>query len=310
MAINPRYPLDEEEKKAISGFWSAELDLDDGHEMKSIYLGSNGNLVVSSPSSTSSVRGSWKASSHGRHSRISIRMVFGSLVLSGYGERNVTSEDGGLRCIVIGGVVQEGMLEPCCVGKFSMRLSLPDVDENELVALDTRHKIRVAARPASPSKFQLNTFVGRWRLLIQFDDNSEPEFSTVTLNANRKFNSEETKSGVCLGGHWGVWDKDFWMRGGEFRKAARRGVATLGTHIWLEIDRNSCKRASHMSAEDVSMWGEPSLETMEEELKAKAPDGGSSDSVSGRIYFGAFGTVGSAVQGGRFSLIRESSLIR
>lgn len=312
--MTAEFPLETEEREAIAGIWSANLDLGDGYTRMTFALSSSGKLTATSPDS--SMRGSWEAGARRGRSDISMRLFFGPWVLTGHGERRndaantETNGKVGLRCKAIDGVVLEGILEPCCVGKFNLTLALPYANDEQLAVLDKRHKTKVAKRRAPPYKFNLTSFIGRWKLLIMFEDSDEPTYSSIVLSANRTFVSDTSGSGMCLAGKWGVWDEEAWMQGGEARKLAHRSIALVGTHLWLEFSRTACKGISqpNWQQEDISMWGQPTLESPEAELRAKQPGGGSSDLVQGRIYFGAFGTVGSPVQGGRFSLVRATNV--
>jgi hypothetical protein len=170
-------------------------------------------------------------------------------------------------------------------------------------------------------------FVGRWRLLLAFDDVEMPKLFRVELLADHKFatvdvsadsaDSTDSTDGAngaptrpMLGGSWGLYDTS--MTSDTQRKEAADGFGRcqLGTHFFMRVDRLRCTSTLRGLAdtgifEDFSLWGKPEVGTSPlAELAARSEAGGTSDELSGRIYFGVSLDREYFVCG-RFSLLRE-----
>ena len=113
-----------------------------------------------------------------------------------------------------------------------------------------------------------------------------------------------------LGGSWGVWDGSLRHDKQRARAAASRGMASLGTHFFMRVERERCTSTLRGLAnlpvhESFSLWGKPTIGSAQAELDARSAAGGSTDLVTGHCYFGT-----SADREwytcGRFSLLRDT----
>ena len=187
-------PLDFEELQALSGTWSAHLDLEDDAagrmqqslgqvdangvrcmnlhlEARALELGGGHRTPLHTTDETVSAAANlaWEASEVGTSpdarrrptasSRVEVRLVMGPWVLEGTGER------AGLRCGALRGRVLRGADEEF-MGSFELLPSLPAVAEAELPALEEDWHRRLDRRPAPPPRYPLATFRGRWRCLL------------------------------------------------------------------------------------------------------------------------------------------------
>ena len=310
-------PCDEHEVKALSGLWSASLNLDDGIKQFTLALDSSGSLTTTEASlSRGGAWERWEARADDEAVRFNLRL--GPWLLDGVGHRPA---GGGLRCACVSGVVLEGSEDPCHVGSFEMTLSLPAADA-ELPALEARHRARLDAQPAPPPRFAQRQFCGSWRLLVAMDeaDACMPTTRTVQLLGDGTFSSElactwressdesaaSDAGAAVLGGRWGVWDA-------STRESRQWGGPnqpdSLGTHLWLRVERERCTSTLRGIGglpvhEGFSMWGRPETATASAELKARSQTGGSSDLVSGNCYFGSSSDREWCIAG-RFSIMRD-----
>ena len=305
---------DEFEYRALAGIWSTTLDLDDGLQEATCHLDARGSLTTTVPIEfNTELR--WDArSSSSSEDVVRIQLSVGPFLLNGKGVR----EGGSLRCRVLKGSVLEGTHDPCCVGSFEMKLKLPAADADELEKLERSHRQRLDAKPAPAIRFGRSNFVGRWRLLIAFEESESPSVFSIELGDDHKFASipqeNDEASAAVLGGSWGLWDASLGTgREGNARRkraARERGMHILGTHLYLRVERERCTEtlkglANLPVREAFSLWGEPDLkEGMLSELDARTEKGGKSDLVTGRCYFGTSAD-SEWVQDGRYSLLRE-----
>ena len=289
-------PLEKEELQALSGVWSTALDLDDGSHNVTCHLDATGKVFTTGAALGQGAR--WSARAAEGSDRFRLKLQLGKWLLTGIGERT------GLRCVTISGSVLEGYEDPDCCGRFTMALSMPATADDDLPALEQRHRRRLDARPAPPIRYSVPGIAGRWRLLVSLSGSSMPSIFTVDLSAGGPGcflggSSWRSDSDPHLGGTWGLWtagDKE-------------KGPKTHGTHMWLRVSRE--RSASNMRGigglpirESFSLWGKPELDSPEAELRARAaPDGLTAKLCSGNIIFGT-GMDKEWCQAGRFTLIR------
>ena len=269
--------LDAQEMEAIAGIWDLHLDLDDGDRTLTIHLSPSSRLSVSDASIACAPLDQWDASEaptasaatpssqhatqlSSPHSpspaHVNVRLRIGDLTLLGRGTRDA------LRCSEVCGSVLEGKRDPCCVGSFSMRLTMPAVDDAALPSLERKREVLRDSRPAPPIRYSRDSFFGTWRLFLALDD-CNPRLFTLNLR-DRSF-STATDGGEFLGGTWGVWTKD-----------AKRvtSVEPEGDHLWLRIERDRC--SSSLSGigglpvrESFQVWGHPKVGSPMAELAAR-----------------------------------------
>ena len=298
-------PLEAEELQALSGMWSTALELDDGARNLTCHLDATGKVFTTSEVGTYGMargqRPRWTARAASGSDRFRLKLQLGKWLLTGWGERN------GLRCVTISGSVLEGAEDPDCCGRFTMALSMPATHNDDLPALERRHRRRLEARPAPPIRYSVRGIAGRWRLLVSLSGSAIPSIFTVDLSAGGPGcflggSSWRSDSDPHIGGTWGLWtegDKE-------------NGPKTHGTDMWLRVSRD--RSASNMRGigglpirEVFSMWGKPELDSPDAELCARAaPDGLTADAVklcNGNIIFGT-AIDKEWCQGGRFTLIR------
>ena len=178
----------------------------------------------------------------------------------------------------------EGASEPVCVGSFEMSLAFPATESEALGELDRRLRARLNARPAPPARFRRAGFVGRWRLLLEFED-SPPAFFELHLDGDSSFHTEGSPQ---LAGTWGT---PTWLDGATH--PAGHGAThpeAAGTHLWLKVERDksteSLRGIGGLPVRDsFSMYGRPALGAPEAELAARTREGGASDSVRGGIFW-------------------------
>ena len=221
--------FDEFEARAFAGIWDAKLDLDDGLQQVAVALDPRGSLTTTSSSARGSSWERWEASADESDS-VKLRLRIGPWMLRGTGCRD------GLRCRELTGSVLEGGDDPVCVGSFSMTMATPAADDDELTELERSHYARLDAKPAPPPRFRRDSFVGRWSLLVAFEDTAAPSIFPVSLGDDRKFTTP-ADGAALLGGSWGVWDAS--MRDDAARRQAAdgRGYARLGTHFYMRVER-------------------------------------------------------------------------
>ena len=334
-------PLDFEELQALSGTWSAHLDLEDDEglgvtdadgvrcltlhlEVRALELGGGHRTPLHTTDDTvgTALNLAWEATEVGSSpdvrrqptasSRVEVRMVMGSWVLEGTGERV------GLRCGALRGRVLRGADEDF-MGNFELLPSLPAVAEAELPALEEDWLRRLDTRPAPPPRYPLAGFGGRWRCLLALDG-LPPAIFTLQLRVAKvstmrvgKFRSEGGTK--LIAGGWGVYDA--YLRSVSGRASKTDTAPKLaGTHLWLRVDRDqSTATLAGIGGlpvrESFSMWGQPMLDTMEAELASRVALAASAPAapvamvqrVDGFAYFGATSDLEHAVAG-RFSLNR------
>jgi hypothetical protein len=294
-------PLEADELRALAGLWRASLDLDDGKQSFTCALGVFGKLRVFGDlpllAQVDSCR--WDASSVGSAGpgSVSINLQIGPWTLTGGGERN------GLRCSFVSGSVFEGSFDdPVYVGSFKIALASAEVGDEELPALEERHRERLNLRPAPPSKFRRDSFAGQWRLLLALEGEA-PCIRDVELKKDLRTFSNEGKP--TLAGSWGMWDSTSKENGWEWSAQKKSG-----THLWLRVDRDKSSSTLRGIAdlpvrESFSLYGVPVLDSPEAEFAARIDAGATTDRVDGRVYFGTTGMGGAWALGGNFSLIRR-----
>ena len=178
--LPPKERLSSEEVQALAGVWRADLDLDDGAQTLSLHLDAQGGVhpaerslpfnICNGEHGWSSAR--WECRAVRESSTVHLKLQLGVLYLEGTGERD------GLRCKTLKGSVCEGGDDPCYVGSFELSLVLPT--SNDVAVLQERHQARVDARPAPPLAFKLESFVGRWRMLVSLDGDSFRELLALS----------------------------------------------------------------------------------------------------------------------------------
>lgn len=292
-------PLETEELEALAGVWSTTLDLDDGARRVSLHLDKNGHVNTADASlpfnichGETSTSATWTASAVPESDKFKIKLQLGVLYLEGKGKRK------GLRCSTMRGSVLEGGSEPCCVGGFEMRMSLPTT--SDVTKLQERHQARIDARPAPPLSFARSSFVGRWRLLLAIDDDGPPAYFTIRMDADRTFTSEGSEQTIA--GYWGMYARDSHSASGW------SAIQPNGSSLWLKVLRDRSSETLRGLADlpvrnDFNLWGKPSVDSIEGELAARAGEG-TSDRVDGRLWVGAV----ERAYFGRFSLLRGSPL--
>ena len=288
--------LDIEEVAALAGVWRADLDLDTGVQQSNLHLDAAGRVHTTDDAQFNICRGTtwtsarWSASlaSSEAEGVVAFTLQLGILCLEGRGVRN------GLRCTTLSGSCLEGGDEPCCVGTFTLTLALPTT--TDVSDLEKQHQARLMKRPAPPPTFRRSGFVGRWRLLLSMDSNqaggdAPPAYFALLLHEDRSFSSEGGPH--TLAGTWGVWGQ------GSF-------VQPQGTSLWLKVNRDRCSETFRGLAdlplrESFSLWGKPLTESLEAEIQARTPHGGTVDRVDGRLCCGEV----ERVYFGMFSLMRD-----
>ena len=311
------------EQRALSGIWDTSLELDDGPQRVTCHLAERGALTTTASLARGPAWERWEASVERESGSVRMDLRLGPWTMSGKGVRT-----DGLRCRSVTGSVLEGGDDPVCVGSFSMVMQMPAADEAELSTLERSHLAKVEARPAPPPRFARGVFRGNWRLLIAFEDTDAPSVFSVRLGDDLKFASvpaeqlasvpaEQVEAGdeagvePRLGGSWGVWDGSHVQHDKQrARAAASRGMASLGTHFFMRVERERCTStlcglANLPVHEGFSLWGKPTIGSAQAELDARSAAGGSTDLVTGHCYFGT-----SADREwytcGRFSLLRDT----
>ena len=331
--------LAEEEFKALAGVWRAELELDDGATALSLHLAAPTSLhygttapggkvfpmeeklpfnICQSGGSDGYSSAWWSAYSVGNDGNLHLELQLGNLYFEGRGERS------GLRCSTFVGMVLEGGEDPCVVGRFLMRLSLPTTSDAK--GLEERYRHRLASRPLPPIIYPRSGFVGRWRLLLSMDDETPISqhaqqletpggnkymptahaFIPIELSADCSWQSVGTEQ--TLAGTWGMYSRDpqaVYGRGGWST------VEPSGSSVWLKVDRERCTETLRGVAglpvrSDFQMSGKPVHESEGQLLAARAAgEGGAlADRVEGRLWMGAV----DRAYFGRFSLLRGDSV--
>ena len=319
-----RLKLAEEEYMALVGVWRAELELDDGDAELSLHLAAPPSLqpgsvapgggkvfpmddnlpfnIVQGKDGWSSARWSAKCVGEEGGTELSLSMQLGNLYLEGRGERT------GLRCSTFQGTVLEGGSDPCVVGRFSMRLSLPI--KSDTTELEERYRARLASRKAPPISFQRVGFIGQWRLLLSVDDDAFPAYFPVELSGDGTWQSVGTDE--TLAGSWGLHARDANSRSGW------SAIQESGSSVWLKVQRERSTETLRGIAglpvrQDFHLSGKPVIETVEQELATKLASNGAAavagaataatervDRVDGRLWEGSV----ERAYFGRFSLLR------
>ena len=317
--------LAEEEYKALAGVWRANLELDDGDMTVSLHLAAPPSLsgggiapgggrvypmesalpfnICQGADGSSSAR--W-AAEHREEDELCLSLQLGNLYLEGRGERR------GLRCSDFSGTVFEGGEDPCVIGRFGLRLSLPLT--TDMSALEERYRERVASRRPPPISYPRASFVDRWRLLLSLDDDdAPPAYFPIALAADGTWQSEGVAQ--ALGGTWGMHargDPD----GGGGGGGGWTTVESAGESMWLRVHRERSSETLRGLADlsgvrsEFALSGQPVLETPEADLAARiasssadgahAPSSLLVDRVDGRLWEGAE----ERTYFGRFSLLR------
>lgn len=211
--------------------------------------------------------------------KLTLSLRLGGLVLEGRGERI------GFRCTTFSGTVLEGDDDPCVVGCFMMRLSLPI--KTSVSGLEERYQQRIDSRRPPPPTFALSSFVGRWRLLLSVDDDCSPAYFAVELSADSSWQSVGTPQ--RLAGTWGMLSRDPHSRSGWST------IQPAGSSVWLKVHHARCTETLSGVADlpdvrsDFHLEGQPVLETVAAKLAARAADGtggvgGAPGAVAERIY--------------------------
>ena len=329
--------LAQEEYNAIAGVWRADLETDDGDFEFPLHLaapseslfGADGAQAYSDSGvagylhsvedklppnicqGSTGLANSWWTVNRAVHAGtegdnvLCLSMQLGNLYFEGIGERG---DD--FRCPAFVGTLLEGGEDPCVVGRFLLRMSLPT--RSNITALEERYRERIASRPAPPLEYRRTGFVGRWRLLLSMDDDTPPIDGHMVEDkrqvAHAFFLVEMSEDGMW----WSVGDKQTlagtWGMGPVI--GSERGAkADAGSRIWLSVQRSKCSETMRGVAglpvrQDFHMAGKPVHDTRdqaEEEIEDDVQSYVRADRVDGRLWEGSV----DAAYFGSFTLLRE-----
>jgi hypothetical protein len=227
--------------------------------------------------------------------QLSLSLQLGrSLFLQGEGTRTY------FRCTEFTGAVLEGtpefdaaelvgLREPAVVGSFTMRLALPI--KTNASALEEIYERRIASRPPPPPTYDFSDFVGRWTMVLAFQDALLQAVgkrmvmkAPIELAADGSWESE-ARGGKRFSGTWGMYDKQPHSDSGWSDTHQPNGLGP-----WLTV----LDLVDGKAREVFHLWGEPVLEM--------ARPGGGQPPVAGLLWTGK---VAAREYFGQFVLERE-----